>query len=719
MCIRDRMQIYQTKFGDPAMKARDKYVNNLIELGNKSEEISNFMKKFSSEQIRQLVKSKIFPTYRDVAGEFLNHFEKVKNKSRSTILDTVQNEVMNMNQKLTGSMPNSPSAFNFNTNLYNLHIDKSSAEKAEGYRAKIYEAKEENYFLQLRDYIQQDKVLSGLLSILLTSKDEPCIEAIRIKFLQLLTKIYQEKLKQILGKEIEKFNVITPLLTNDLENPLIGMPLSSQDKEKKLVDIKEIDNALQKLLVYDFHKFIQSHLFFMFSLFGLEELGQIYKKLYRVSQKIKIDKMEKAEDILNLFQMNDFQFNKFEDISKFTSFLDTLTQVLAILYYSYRNKLLFPEDKLMDRYTKTQLMKERDYNEISFLNYVVTAFIQNQQYAQKVKQFNQSSFSIQYNTEGLEQYFKTEDMPENDTRAQKYQGTISAQLDQLQQNQNLRQIMAGAFIYIHKLDLLTRSAIYGRSSFLPEENDLPDNEMNQIFQVYRPSNRKRKLDQIKNKSFLQNLFEIRFKFEKKCSKQQLVLFDLELSKYLSIEEVKNMLHSQLDEDIMIMKLLNETIMLKQFETDRYEETLKLAQEKKSMIRNQEAEKKLIAYTIMINNKYDTRKKVRALELTDVLRIQSNVKALQEERYKLPKDLDLTESEVQNIYRSILGKEDFSKNEFSEAMVLKQNPIYSEIRESVQELIKDRAIITKDVNGQIISGLKEFLNKFELSNSNVK
>lgn len=38
--------------------------------------------------------------------------------------------------------------------------------------------------------------------------------------------------------------------------------------------------------------------------------------------------------------------------------------------------------------------------------------------------------------------------------------------------------MAGAFIYIHKLDLLTRSAIYGRSSFLPEENDLPDNEMN-------------------------------------------------------------------------------------------------------------------------------------------------------------------------------------------------------------------------------------------------
>ena len=60
---------------------------------------------------------------------------------------------MNMNQKLTGSMPNSPSAFNFNTNLYNLHIDKSSAEKAEGYKAKIYEAKEENYFLQLRDYI--------------------------------------------------------------------------------------------------------------------------------------------------------------------------------------------------------------------------------------------------------------------------------------------------------------------------------------------------------------------------------------------------------------------------------------------------------------------------------------------------------------------------------------------------------------------------------------
>ena len=69
-----------------------------------------------------------------------------------------------------------------------------------------------------------------------------------------------------------------------------------------------------------------------------------------------------------------------------------------------------------------------------------------------------------------------------------------------------------------------------------------------------------KTEQIK--AYLQNLFEIRFKFEKKCSKQQLVLFDLELSKYLSIEEVKNMLHSQLDEDIMIMKLLNETIMLK-------------------------------------------------------------------------------------------------------------------------------------------------------------
>lgn len=175
------------------------------------------------------------------------------------------------------------------------------------------------------------------------------------------------------------------------------------------------------------------------------------------------------------------------------------------------------------------------------------------------------------------------------------------------------------------------------------------------------------------------MFEIRYNFERRCSKQQLVLFDLELAKYLQADEVRKMLLQQLDEDIQIMKQIYETVQQKvEYGNDCYQ-VLRLKKRRKELVRNMEAEKKLIAYTILIENKYNTKAKIWAMKPDEIKAIKDNLRSLKQERYQLKPDLDLSQKEVQKIYRDLLNKEDFSKTQERDLLELKKYPIDKELQ----------------------------------------
>lgn len=444
------LEEYRLRHGDVYSRAREGYIAQLVECGKKDQQIQEFLKRFTDEQVKQMVRSRIFSTYRDVALDFLENLDRRGSANMQAQMDQF---------KRTREMESS--SLNLAASNGSLSIEKG---QAAGGRAIIYEDKAESYFLQLRDYISGDPILSQVLRVLLQKSENEAIEKVRLALVQLAVTVYKEKVKQILRKEVSEFKVITPLLTQDGASPLV-----SRGQEQSA---SELDSMLQKLLTHDFHNMVSSHVFFLLSVLGLEELGAVFRQLSKISQKIQMDNLEKAEDILGLFYQHSYKLKSMEQVTELTHFLNKVTETLAFLYYFFREKLIFPEDRLFEQHTKSQMIKERDHNNLSFMNYAVTAHMEHAHYNSKIKQLKgqmgvlepaDEQLTFSYNLETLAEELERKYNLSKPT-VQKLQGTITQQLNQLQSNQNMRAIIISAISYIEKMDILTHRAIYGKQS---------------------------------------------------------------------------------------------------------------------------------------------------------------------------------------------------------------------------------------------------------------
>lgn len=56
------------------------------------------------------------------------------------------------------------------------------------------------------------------------------------------------------------------------------------------------------------------------------------------------------------------------------NYLNNLTEVMCVLNFAYKDKLIFPEDRLLEAQNRAKYIKERDYDDLSFSNYVLTSF---------------------------------------------------------------------------------------------------------------------------------------------------------------------------------------------------------------------------------------------------------------------------------------------------------------------------------------------------------
>ncbi len=56
------------------------------------------------------------------------------------------------------------------------------------------------------------------------------------------------------------------------------------------------------------------------------------------------------------------------------TYLNEITEKMCLLYYTYKDNLIFSEDKLLEVTNRAKFVKERDYDDLSFPNYVLTAF---------------------------------------------------------------------------------------------------------------------------------------------------------------------------------------------------------------------------------------------------------------------------------------------------------------------------------------------------------
>lgn len=65
------------------------------------------------------------------------------------------------------------------------------------------------------------------------------------------------------------------------------------------------------------------------------------------------------------------QLDKISDLNVVLDYLNLLSQRFALLYIGYQDQLVLPEDRLLNNQMRAKYLLERDYDELSFTNYVL------------------------------------------------------------------------------------------------------------------------------------------------------------------------------------------------------------------------------------------------------------------------------------------------------------------------------------------------------------
>ncbi|KRW99846.1 hypothetical protein PPERSA_10965 [Pseudocohnilembus persalinus] len=702
-----RIEEHQQRFGSEFGEEYDNYLLNLIhQQENKDQNIQQFLSNKSSEEVKNMIKSEKKRNYRAIGEQLLKDIEE-KQQKQQFIEDRIGRDpqvlaVKKTLKEINNGVENYSRLLDIQTELKQ---DQNQQQQNNG----------------LERFLDNDKHLKQLISIFIPKEDllqdkqkqqqqdniKECqaVKQLRQRFNNLLTSIYKGKLEQILVREKEmgldkKSEFLTPQLTKNGNG--IDNNFNHGDTYMKF-----IDDFLQGNLDQDFHNFISSHIFFTFAALGLEQLSEVFKGLYNISRKFNLgggdEGTQKINNMVTSLQNNlGLPIQDGKDIQQIIDYLNDATEQFCVLYMMYKDKLVFPEDKLLALTNQAKQIKERDYDDLGFANYVLTAYQQKQNNQQAIEKEEADLQQLQVlDRQELEQFlqkkvFITNPSFRDQQLTEKQIKQIESQIYTLNSYRQERNLVPSTLIYIEKLDLLTQQIIHGRDHFLPEEEKLMMQELPHVLKHIDPSTQANEWARSSLKKFISSLFEIRYRNEKNMTQQELTLFDIQMAEFLSPEYLQKQLLEEISVELMHLRVIGDILQYQKQQEgkDPIIESFRRKQyEEKKQIKNFDAQQKLLAFQIMQANtpnmllqqkkgsmpkKQSSKNKKKNL---DSLKKEQRKEQLQRDSQNLLKgwmvqerlekevnqieNSEISEKKIQDLYRNVLQTQDFSMGQEEE------------------------------------------------------
>jgi len=329
------------------------------------------------------------------------------------------------------------------------------------------------YERQLFSMVRLDERLADILKpILNPSHSKPAHASFADSLRKLLSSIYKQKVDKVLDQEQKQFGNIRPLFTKDGER--IYSKGNSDVTEGQFMD--SIDDYISNNVLFEFNRYVSSHVFFAFSYFGLLELEKMYYTLSSVIGSAQRRRSEEGgsrdldfELVKNLLKEKNVKISSKEELNAFLSYLNDVSSSICQLFYIYKDQLHFTEDLLLEKYMKIKYTVSRYNaglrNKRNFVNAVLENYKDQLVYQQDINQITNLLEGGSARPQPNEDAYKLAMMnPEEITDQNKdiYLKAVAATQAYYSGANKERSFIPGSFTYLIELEKATKKAIYGK-----------------------------------------------------------------------------------------------------------------------------------------------------------------------------------------------------------------------------------------------------------------
>lgn len=557
---------------------------------------------------------------------------------------------------------------------------------------------ENNYEKQFIGMLNLDERLSDILSPILNQESlNPASKTFALKLKDLLLEIYKRKVNQVLKTERDRFKNIKPLFTKDGNNVL--NPKNSTENDEKFMET--IDDYIHNNVLFEFHRYISSHVFFAFSYFGLLELEKMYTVLTKVigNAKRSGEGEEKGDPldanfsmVAKLLREKDIKIANKEELTSMLQFLNDATANICRLYYIFQDQLHFNEDLLLENFLKVKYGSATGNKK----NFVTVA----QEHFQNYHLFKEGMSSVgqkfqddsiyKPNSEAYRMAFVDANEMMDDEVRDIWESTLEGTSAHMQPSKEYKNFIPGSFQYLIDLERATKRATYGKFHAFAGE-DIPEQDI-QIPEYFADFDLREPIPvwfDKKLKEVLRRYLDERSKFQDLLSREDLIALDQDFTKLLNPKNIKETITTALEDDMAILTYYRDVFEMGEANVTNIEFQLTKAPPLQSMmdkkVKNPEALNKFMAYGLSMYDKYKTKdhKKMNPV----LLGVRSNtLERLYNDAFKEPRPEPGLET-----YTDVLkGDESTAERDrnIKELRVLSENNINDDTSRSLRKILEE-------------------------------
>jgi len=604
----------------------------------------------------------------------------------------------------------------------NIQPKSLAAEKNE-----VQPDSQSTYEKQLFAMIRLDERLADILKpILNPGNNKPVQASFGESLKKLLNSVYKQKVDKILDQEQKQFGNIRPLFTKDGER--IYSKGNSDVTEGQFME--SIDDYISNNVLFEFNRYVSSHVFFAFSYFGLLELEKMY---YTLSSVIGAAHKSRREDgerreldfelVKNMLKERNVKIGSREELNSLLSYLNEVSSSICQLFYIYKDQLHFTEDLLLEKYMKIKYTVSRYNvglrNRRNFVNAVLENYKDQLAYQQDINQITNLLESGYDRPQPNEDAYKLAMMrPEEISEQNKdvYLKAVAATQAYYSGANKERGFIPGSFTYLIDLEKATKKAIYGRFNGLPVDLDVPEAET-KIPDYFANTDLREPLDvwfNRKLKDVIRQYLEERSKFQDILGREELVALDQELTRLLKPENLKEAVYTSLENDISELRLFGETLEIAENNKHNMNQQMKKVpnhqKEVNKRVKNPEALNKFIAFGISLYDKYRYKKTKKLNSMLLTVRSQM-LERMFKEAFEEPKPLPEMSEFTQGI--KVVTDKSEEKKRLEELKVLRDNDINKPVTTVLKTLLEETS--QRESRGaELKKDLEELFRRHDLS-----